>query len=193
MFDGVSGWAAAKVMAHRNRETEREAIEVLDPSLGDSVLGIGIGPGVGISQLAERLGAGRVAGVDPSAVMVAVARRRNRCWINRGRVEIVRTGADELPWPDRSFDGALAVNSIQMWDPIEASVVEVGRVLRPGAHLVALTHDWAITHDSGRTVDAWFAWMREICCDTGLVDARYWRARAENGRSVAFMVTRSGS
>lgn len=190
LFDGVRGRAVAKVMARVNRAAEKEAIEILDPRPDDRVLAIGIGPGVGVQMLLDVLRDGQGAGIDPARVMIDEARRRVPEAVERGTVELVRTTADSLPWPDAAFGGAVAVNSIQLWQPFDASVAEVARVLRPGARLVALTHDWAIRKSTGRDVDAWSAWASTICREHGLVGARQWRARAERGRSIVFTVTR---
>jgi hypothetical protein len=45
-----------------------------------------------------------------------------------------------LPAPNGAFHGAIAVNSIQLWEPLDDSIGEVARTLRPGGRLVALTH-----------------------------------------------------
>ena len=189
-FDGLVGLATAKVMARMNRETEVEAIEVLAPSPGHRVLAIGIGPGVGVNQLARRVAGLTVVGIDPSAVMLSEARKRNRALIEAGTVELVQTTAGALNDEDASFDGAIAVNSIQMWEPFEDSLREVSRVLRAGGRLVALTHDWALRRSTGRDPEGWFAWATDIGGRCGLLRARMWRARAEGGTSVAFEVTK---
>ena len=49
-----------------------------------------------------------------------------------------------VPWPDAAFDAAVAVNSMQLWDPLHAAVRELARVVRPGGVLVAITHTWAV-------------------------------------------------
>ena len=188
-FDGMTGRATAKVMARMNRDAETEAVELLGPAPGDRVLAIGIGPGVGVAHLAGSVDGVTVVGIDPSAAMLAEAGRRNRRWIDAGRVELVRTTADALPGRDASFDGAVAVNSIQMWEPLDASLREVSRVLRPGARLVAITHDWAIERSTGRDPQAWFDWAAETCGRCGLDAPRTWRARAEGGKAVAFEAT----
>jgi ubiquinone/menaquinone biosynthesis C-methylase UbiE len=190
-YDGLSGRVVAKVMARSNRDAEREAIEVLDPSAGDAVLAIGAGPGVGVELLAARMGRGRVVAVDPSEVMLAETRRRNRRWIETGLVQLMESTAHRLPSPDASFDGAIAVNSIQLWKRLDLSIAEVARTLRPSGRLVALTHDWAIQRSTGRVVDDWFRWICHICADHGLASARTWRAQAEHGRSVAFTAVKT--
>lgn len=190
MFDGLQGRVVAPLMARMNRAAEEAAVRLLGPGPGESVLAVGIGPGVGIQLLAEAMGTGRIAGMDPSKVMIDRARRRNKRWIEEGLVELVQTAADDLPWPDGSFGGVLAVNSIQLWEPIEQSVAEVARVLRSGGRLVTLTHDWAIQKSTGRAVDDWLEWLGAICERHALMNGQLWRAHAERGTSVVFTATR---
>ena len=152
LFDGVAGVAAARVMAVVNADMEREAIDALAPSVDDAVLEIGFGPGVGIEMLVRQMADGRVAGIDPST-----AERRNRAAIRGGRVELRLAAAHALPFDDVSFGGAFAVNSVQLWDPLDASVAELARVLRPGAAFVALTHRWAIEKYAPRDEWLWRA------------------------------------
>jgi SAM-dependent methyltransferase len=143
-FEGRGGRLAATVMATLNRDMERAATDELDVQSHHRVLSIGFGPGVGLAELARRLPGGCAVGIDPSRTMVEVAARRNRAAIRGGRVEVRRAGAEAIPWPAGAFDTVLAVNSIQLWRPLEAGVDEVARVLRPGGGLVTMTHVWAI-------------------------------------------------
>ena len=189
-FDGVAGLATAKLMARMNRNAEIEAIEILGPQTGNRVLAIGIGPGVGVHHLATSVPGVSIAGIDPSAAMLADARRRNRASIESGTVELVQTTADALIWEDMSFDGVVAVNSIQMWDPLDASLAEVARVLRPSGRLITLTHDWAIERSTGRSTDAWAEWVRRLATPVGLTELESWRARSERGKSVALTLTK---
>ena len=186
-FDGPAAGPMAKRL-EKNRDGEAEAIEELDPAPGDHVLTIGFGPGIGVELLVTRVA--RVAGIDPSKAMVKIASGRCREAVAAGRVELVRASADELPWDDATFDGVITVNTIQLWDPFEASVAEVARVMRPGARLVSYTHDWAIEMFGGGPVDGWAERTAAICAHNGLVDARHWRGRAEDGKIVAFVVRR---
>ena len=132
------------VMARLNRDMEQATVAELNPSPSDSVLSIGFGPGIGIELLAEVLPVGLVAGIDPSATMNDLARRRNRRRIDSGHVVLRNASVEAIPWPDDTFDGIIAANSAQFWRPLDAAVGEVARVIRPGGSLVTITHAWAI-------------------------------------------------
>ena len=98
---------------------------------GVRVLDVGCGTGE-LLALAATTGA-TVTGIDPAPGMVEHARRHAH--------EVSVAGADDLPWPDDSFDVALSVNALQLTDdPVEA-LREVARVVRPGG-LVGLA-TWA--------------------------------------------------
>jgi len=142
-FEGTAGRLAGAVMARLNRDMERAAVDELAPEPG-AVLAVGFGPGVGIAELVARRPGCVVAGVDPSPTMVAQARRRNLAAIDAGRVVLTRAGAEAIPWPDRAFSGVVAVNSMQLWEPLDDALREVARVLAPGGALVTVTHTWAI-------------------------------------------------
>jgi ubiquinone/menaquinone biosynthesis C-methylase UbiE len=104
---------------------------------------------VTVEHVAALVPAGRVAGVDPSPEMVAQARVRNASAIRSGRVDLRHGSVDSLPFGDSSFDGALAVNSMQVWPDAVAGLREIRRVLRPGATIALGFTPW-----SGQNQDA---------------------------------------
>ena len=189
LFDGLAGAFAARVMARVNRAAEAEAVARLDPAPGDAVLVVGFGPGVGVALLAARLTSGRVVGVDPSAVMLKTATRANRAAIAAGRVGLSQARADATGAAEGAFDGAIAVNALQLCEPFAATARELARVLKPGARLVGLTHDWALTRHGG-SVEAWTSERQAALEAAGFVEAQAFRGRAEKGRIVALTARR---
>lgn len=188
LFDGPLARLTARVMARQNLEAEREAVDILAPKPDDHVVAIGVGAGVGVEILASR--ARWVLAVDPSQVMVESTIGRNRAAVAQGRVVVERTTAARLPLAEAGADGAIAVNSIQLWEPLDGSLAEVARVLRPGARLVTLTHDWAIPRSTGLSVADWLDHVDRTAHAVGLGAMRSWRATAERGGSVALELTR---
>jgi len=69
---------------------------------GQRVLDVGCGPGALSTELVTRLGPAAVSAVDPSETFVAAARER------LPGVAVERASAEHLPFPDDSFDAALA-------------------------------------------------------------------------------------
>jgi SAM-dependent methyltransferase len=104
---------------------------------GQRALDVGCGPGALTAELVDRLGPGGVAAVDPSAPFVAAARTRNP------GVHVTQASAERLPFPDGTFDAALAQLVVHfMADPV-AGLTEMQRVTRPGGVVAACVWDHA--------------------------------------------------
>lgn len=133
---GLTGHAIGLLMAVKNRAMSHAALDALLVQPGDRVLEIGFGPGVALAALASHGEAACIAGVDPSAVMLAQARRRCLAARDPARFDLRPGTAAELPWRDGTFQRVLAVNSFHLWDDPAADLFEVRRVMAPGARLV---------------------------------------------------------
>jgi ubiquinone/menaquinone biosynthesis C-methylase UbiE len=181
-FDGTAGRLAGRVMARMNRDMEIAAIDELAPAPDASVLAVGFGPGVGVAELLLRVPHGVVGGVDPSAVMVQQARRRNLAAVGSGQVTLERGTAESIPWPDGTFTGVVAVNSLQLWDPLDASVREVMRVLAPAGPLVTMTHVWAI--EKREPVERWVNATSALLRGAGFDDVSHRTASFRSGQGL---------
>ncbi|MBN2501714.1 MAG: class I SAM-dependent methyltransferase [Anaerolineales bacterium] len=104
--------------------------------LGQDVLDVACGTGVLALAAAEKVGPdGAVIGLDVNAGMLAVA---------RGKASIVewrRGRAEELPFPDRSFDVVVCQFGLMFFDDRRTAIREMMRVLRPGGRLVVVVWD----------------------------------------------------
>jgi ubiquinone/menaquinone biosynthesis C-methylase UbiE len=100
--------------------------DLADVTPGQRVLDVGCGPGNLLAELEARLGAGAAAAVDPSEPFVSAARARHPA------ADVRQASAESLPYPDASFDAALAQLVVHfMADPV-AGLREMARVTRPG-------------------------------------------------------------
>jgi len=109
--------------------------DLADVVVGQRVLDVGCGPGALTTELVMRLGAAAVTAVDPSEPFVAAARERHP------GVSVERASAEQLPFPDRAFDAALAQLVVHfMADPV-AGLREMARVTREHGVVAACVWD----------------------------------------------------
>ncbi len=104
---------------------------------GQRVIDVGCGPGALTAELVARVGPAAVTAVDPSEPFVAAARARNP------EVDIQQASAEELPFPDRAFDAALAQLVVHFMADPAAGVAEMRRVTRPDGVIAACVWDHA--------------------------------------------------
>jgi len=132
--------------------------DLAEVSQGGRVLDVGCGPGALTGELVHRSGASSVSAVDPSPSFVASIRERYP------GVDVQQAGAERLPFPDDSFEGAFAQLVVHfMSDPV-AGLAEMARVTRPAGIVAACVWDhaggqgplssfWAVVRDLDPSVE----------------------------------------
>ena len=104
---------------------------------GQRVLDVGCGPGALTAELVNRAGAGAVSAVEPSASFAAAVRTR------LPGADVRQCAAEQLPFPDATFDVAMAQLVVHfMADPV-LGLREMARVTRPGGAVCACVWDHA--------------------------------------------------
>jgi ubiquinone/menaquinone biosynthesis C-methylase UbiE len=125
---------------------------------GQKVIDVGCGPGALTRELFDRLGSANVFAVDPSKPFVAAIRERFP------GVDVRLAAAENLPFPDKAFDAALAQLVVHfMSDPV-AGLREMARVVRHDGVVAACVWDHA--GDRGPLSVFWKA-ARELDPDVG--------------------------
>lgn len=104
---------------------------------GDRALDVGAGPGALTGELVRRLGADRVAAVDPSEPFTAALA------VRYPGVDVHRSGAEDLAFRDNAFDVALAQLVVAFMADPARGVAEMARVTRPGGRVVLCSWDYA--------------------------------------------------
>ena len=129
----------------RNPKSNRLVPTIADLEPSHATLDIGCGPGAAVRAAASLVE--RAVGVDRSAAMIEIARRRSGSLTN---VEFAVGGAEELPFPDAVFDRVWTIHSFHHWEDQSQGLAEALRVLRPGGRLLVVEADTKGHHGLNR-------------------------------------------
>ena len=126
LWEAHAGWWIEGFTDGADPEYEEQILPLAASELAgyERVLDIGCGDGQ-IARLLAARGA-TVAGIDPTWNQLVVAAERS------GGPAYARAGADALPFPDASFDAAVACLVFEHIDAVDEAIAEVARVVRPG-------------------------------------------------------------
>ncbi len=202
--DGYATWATTyDGDGNVTIEIEQAAVRPLLASLeGGHVLDAGCGTGRHVSYLCDR--GLEVTGIDPSPAMLAVAREK------APQARFVEADLERIPFANGTFDAVVCSLVLSHAPALDASVLELARVLRPGGRMIISNPhplatallDWRATVDDGAGgrrvipevahshsayVSAFTAAGLRIrsCLEPGLTGAQA-RAEAKDGLEEAF-------
>jgi ubiquinone/menaquinone biosynthesis C-methylase UbiE len=99
---------------------------------GKKVLEVSCGHGGGASYLMRTLHPASYTGLDLNTVGIEFCRKRH----NVPGLDFVQGNAENLPFPDQSFDAVLNVEAAINYQDVPRFFSEVARVLRPGGHFL---------------------------------------------------------
>jgi phosphatidylethanolamine/phosphatidyl-N-methylethanolamine N-methyltransferase len=131
----------------RGRRTAVDAAE----RIGGRILEVGVGTGLSLDQYARR---NRITGIDISEPMLDKARERVKR-LRLGNVDAIEVmDAEQLTYPDASFDVVVAQYVVTAVPHPEKALDEFVRVVRPGGEIILTTRLGAETGVRG-TVEKW--------------------------------------
>jgi ubiquinone/menaquinone biosynthesis C-methylase UbiE len=129
----------------RNPKSNRLLPSVADLQPSHVVLDIGCGPGAAVRAAAASVA--HATGIDRSEPMIDIARRRSRQFEN---VEFAVAGAEQLPFPDGTFDRVWTIHSFHHWEERRLGLAECLRVLRSDGRLLIIETDTSGAHGFDR-------------------------------------------
>jgi len=120
---------AREALSVRKRRHDLPALRELLALTGGSRL-LDVGGGAGAATALFAAGARRVVVLEPDSRKIRFGRRR------RPAIEFVEGHAERIPFPDESFDRAVAVVSFHHVEDPDRALQEARRVLAPTGRLV---------------------------------------------------------
>lgn len=112
----------------RNPRSNKRLVRFARLQPTDRILDIGCGPGAAVRRAARIAVAGTATGVDPSAAMVSIARRRSK-GVPNTRFE--QGSAERIPCEDDAFTHVWSIHAFHHWNDAPAGLTECFRVLAP--------------------------------------------------------------
>ena len=129
---------AAALSFGQDPRWRRFLVSRIDAGPTDTVLDVATGTGAVARELLRQKGC-TIVGLDQSSEMLAEARRRLP-----GDVELVEGTAEDLPFPDASFDALTFTYLLRYVSDPAATLRELARVVRPGGMIAG--HEFAVPH-----------------------------------------------
>jgi phosphatidylethanolamine/phosphatidyl-N-methylethanolamine N-methyltransferase len=121
--------------------------------IGGRILEIGVGTGLSFDDYDERT---EIIGIDISLPMVDKAHRRLSTQGYPHVRSVVVMDAQNLAFPDQSFDCAIAQFVITLVENPEQVLSECARVVRPGGEIILVNHFYS-ERGLAAAVERWFA------------------------------------
>jgi SAM-dependent methyltransferase len=99
---------------------------------GKKVLEVSCGAGGGASYIVRNLNPASYTGLDLNPASIELCRKRHQL----PGLDFVQGDAQNLPFPDESFDAVVNVEASHQYPDFPGFLTEVTRVLRPGGHFL---------------------------------------------------------
>ncbi|MDD3852930.1 MAG: class I SAM-dependent methyltransferase [Syntrophomonadaceae bacterium] len=135
---GEPGKLIADMMNESHYALTTWGMEMFSIAPDSTILDVGCGGGRTIYRMTEIASEGKVFGIDYSPDCVAWSSAYNEEWIKEGRVEILHSPVNELPFKDNFFDIVTAVETVYFWPDLAESFKEIKRVLKPGGKFIII-------------------------------------------------------
>jgi demethylmenaquinone methyltransferase/2-methoxy-6-polyprenyl-1,4-benzoquinol methylase len=121
----------------QNGRWRKAMVDRIVPAPGALVLDVASGTAGVAIQLAGRTGA-QVVGVDLTEQMLAQGQRNVAAAGRAGRIRLVAGRAEQLPFPDQSFDSLTFTYLLRYVQDPQATLTELARVVKPGGRVASL-------------------------------------------------------
>ena len=148
--EGFWGKLMIRSMNRGHSELTDWALSYMEIKSGFRVLDVGCGGGRTVSKLCDRVGSGKVYGIDYSPLCVKKSTKLNHKNVLCGKAGIRQASVSELPFEGESFDLITAVETYYFWPDKLHDLMELYRVLKRGGKVLLVFEMLKISEDPDR-------------------------------------------
>jgi ubiquinone/menaquinone biosynthesis C-methylase UbiE len=117
------------------------------------MLDIGTGYGYLPVEIARKFPGIKIIGIDiETALLEDGYRNATKCGVSE-RVPFFKARAENLPFPDDTFDIVLSTMSLHLWQNRQKGLSEMRHVLKPGGRVLILVGSYYLLHGVGHITD----------------------------------------
>lgn len=131
----------SKIFEIGNSDLNSLVYELLSVQPDDQILEIGFGTGKLIHKMVQEINDGCIVGVDFSDTMISIAKKKNRKYVDKGRVKLLGGNFDEMIFGNDYFTKVCSVNTLYFWSNPEQTVRKITEILKPKGKLVLAFED----------------------------------------------------
>ncbi|MDC0229341.1 methyltransferase domain-containing protein [Deltaproteobacteria bacterium] len=118
----------------------QHTLNKLSVKRGEKILDVGCGVGFLSYEIGLQTGdSGRVSGIDQNSEMIRRAKKRCE---NLRNTKFSEANADDLPFPEESFDAACCTQVLLYVKDVAKVISEIKRVLKPAGRIIVVETDW---------------------------------------------------
>ena len=118
----------------------QHTLNKLSVKRGEKILDVGCGVGFLSYEIAfQTRDSGRVSGIDQNSEMIRHANKRCE---NLRNTEFSEANANDLPFPEESFDAACCTQVLLYVNDVAQVISEIKRVLKPTGRIIIVETDW---------------------------------------------------
>ena len=133
---GDIGLRVAENMNSTNKKIYDFVLSRMEIKDQSTVLEIGCGNGKFIPKFFEKNGSIKVWAIDFSKEMAEETGKNNQNLIDKNQLLVKCEDSSQMSLESDFFDQVVTINTIYFWEPFEAHIREIKRVLRKGGQLV---------------------------------------------------------
>ncbi|MGG5505365.1 MULTISPECIES: bifunctional demethylmenaquinone methyltransferase/2-methoxy-6-polyprenyl-1,4-benzoquinol methylase UbiE [unclassified Myroides] len=140
MFDTISGNydnLNRMISLGTDQGWRRKVLQLVSETNPDTILDIATGTG-DMAILLSKTNAQKITGLDLSAGMLEVGRKKIKALNLDNRIEMIQGDSENLPFEDNSFDAITVGFGIRNFENLEKGLTEILRVLKPNGIFIIL-------------------------------------------------------